>query len=118
MTRQTPATPPPSTSRLRSSLHAERQQALGEYGVGVIAARDRGTVQKWSISRLGPLFAVGVEHGKGCDRPGIRCKHLGQSVKWWRRDALERFVDDRQQIPPPPFRARHPMQQGKMIHLG
>src|SRR3954447_1199676 len=28
MTRQTPATPPPSTSRLRSSLHAERQQAL------------------------------------------------------------------------------------------
>ena len=90
---------------------------VGEYGAGVIAARDRGAVQN-GISRLGPLFAVGVEQGKGCDRPGIRCKHLGQSVKWWRRDALERVVDDRQQIRLPPYRARHPMQQGKVIHLG
>ena len=74
-------------------------------------------------SKNGPSAARPALRGRGragerLDRPGIRCKHFGQSVKWWRRDALERVVDDRQQIRLPPYRARHPMQQGKVIHLG
>src|SRR3954449_11792957 len=70
MTRQTPATPPPSTSRLRSSLHAERQQALIE------KEEERTSVPRYAGPLLPPV---------GHERSLMACDFLTLAVASFER---------------------------------